>query len=165
MSDYSDGSPSTYATLRQPESGPANLADASGYTSTTTQRFRYIIFGEEGYVSPNNRFEGDKFPRLGWKVDRRHLLQNHKEQEGDDASKQGGNNRRSPEAPTHPLTAKLTNKKPKVPTPQLTRKQKGVITTKRRGRTTRRSTSNKPTRTLRAQQGQPVSAQAHSAWT
>ncbi len=63
MSDYSDGSPSTYATSRQHESGPANLADASGYTSTTTRHFRYIIFGKEGYVSPNDRFEYTNLPK------------------------------------------------------------------------------------------------------
>jgi hypothetical protein len=34
--------------------------------------FRYILFGEEGYISPNNPYEGDEFPRFGWQTDRRH---------------------------------------------------------------------------------------------
>jgi hypothetical protein len=46
--------------------------------------FRYIIFGEEGYVSPNDRFEGEEFPSFGWQIDRRHLQKS--QQGGDDAT-------------------------------------------------------------------------------
>jgi hypothetical protein len=35
--------------------------------------FRYIIFGEEGYVNPNDLFEREDFPSFGWRIDRRHL--------------------------------------------------------------------------------------------
>jgi hypothetical protein len=46
--------------------------------------FRYIIFGEEGYVSPNDHFEGEEFPSFGWRIDRRHLQ--NSQQGGDDAT-------------------------------------------------------------------------------
>jgi hypothetical protein len=57
----------------------------------------------------------------------------------------GRHNQRSPQATLHPRTTKPTNKNPTVPTPPLTRKQKGGIATKGRGVMTHQSTLNKPT--------------------
>jgi hypothetical protein len=36
---------------------------------------RYFIFGEEGYLKKNDPFEGEEFLRLGFRIDRRQLLQ------------------------------------------------------------------------------------------
>ena len=50
--------------------------------------FRYIIFGKEGYVVPNDPFEGEELPSFGWREDRRHLLQ--PQQGGDNVNRQRG---------------------------------------------------------------------------
>ncbi len=53
-------------------------------------------------MSPNDRVEGDEFPRFGWRIDRRHLLQNQEEQEGNGASKQGAEQQDDPEGNNAP---------------------------------------------------------------
>jgi hypothetical protein len=56
--------------------------------------FRYIIFGEEGYVDPNDIFE--EFPSFGWKAARDQGNTPQGEQEGDEASEQGGEPQEGP---------------------------------------------------------------------
>jgi hypothetical protein len=59
--------------------------------------FRYWIFGEEGYVLQNDRFEGRKFPAFGWQanwgqLDARRGTRN----EGDNESIQGADPQETP---------------------------------------------------------------------
>jgi hypothetical protein len=64
--------------------------------------FRYIIFGEEGYIDPNDIF--DEFPSFGWRAARDQGNAPQGEQEGDDASKQGGEPQERPKGDNVPAS-------------------------------------------------------------
>jgi len=47
------------------------------------RRWRYFLFGEEGYVNANDPFDPDEFPAYGWRADRWREIR--EEQERQDA--------------------------------------------------------------------------------
>ena len=61
--------------------------------------FRYWIFGEEGYVLQNDRFEGREFPTFGWRANRGQLdARRGTRNEGDNESEQGADPQEAPES-------------------------------------------------------------------
>jgi hypothetical protein len=75
--------------------------------------FCYILFGEEGYVSPNDPYEGQEFPTFGWRIDRRHyLFQNQEGHKGHDGGEQGAAQPAEPAGDIAPADNKADQQKP-----------------------------------------------------
>ncbi len=75
--------------------------------------FRYILYGKEGYVNPNNPCERQEFPTFGWRIDQRHhLLQNQEGNEGHDRVEQGAAQPAEPAGDIAPVDDEADQKEP-----------------------------------------------------
>ncbi len=75
--------------------------------------FCYILYGEEGYVNPNNPCKRQEFPTFGWRIDQRHhLLQNQEGNEGQDGVEQGAAQPAEPAGNIAPADDEADQKEP-----------------------------------------------------